>query len=147
MSSNLLSSLQSQSDKTSASSFDNTWCHQNNYIYIVLSGNEFLSDKNMYTVKFNTKELLIHNKWNNPNLWCTYLHYKLKNRSPRKGYNLTMDYAIVISVSAQNLSENSVDALPNKEVFLTELYYSNFLMDDDLIMGGFNDLFYQLIKK
>ena len=67
----------------------------------------------MYTVKCNTKELLIHNKQNNPNVWCTCLPHELKNRSPPQGYGLTMDYAILVPVRVQYFSVNGVDLLPN----------------------------------
>ena len=103
MSSKLLGSLQSQFDKAFSSKFDTVWIDPNNCIHIFLDGNEFLSDEDISVVNCNTKELLIHNKWNNPNLWCTCLPYKLKNKSSPQGHALVMDYIVLIPIRAQNL--------------------------------------------
>ena len=116
------------------------WHDQNNYIHIVLYGNEFLSDEDISVVKSNTKELLIHNKCNNLNLWCTCFPHELKNQ-PSDSYALAMDYVILILVRPQNFSANGVDLLPDKEEFLTELYYNDLLIEDGLMIGRFNDLF------
>ena len=103
MSSKLLGSLQSQFDKAFSLKFDTVWIDPNNCIHIFLDGNEFLSDEDIFIVNCNTKELLIHNKWNNPNLWCTCLPYKLKNKSSPQGHALVMDYIVLIPIRAQNL--------------------------------------------
>ena len=118
ISSKLLGSLQSRFNKVFFSKFDIVWFHQNNSIHIVLYGNWFLSDEGIFIVKYNTKKLLFYNKWNNPNLWCTCLPYKLKNRSSPQGHDLVMDYVISILVRAQTFSVNGVDLLHNWEDFL-----------------------------
>ena len=74
MTSKLLGGIQSRFDNVFTSKFDTVWRDQNNYIHIVLYRNEFLSDED----KCNTNDLLVHNKRNNSNLWCTYLPYELK---------------------------------------------------------------------
>ena len=139
MSSKLLDSLQSRFDKAFSSKFDTFWIDPNNYIHIFLDGNEFLSDEDISIVKCNTKELLIHNKWNNPNIWCMCLPYKLKNKSSPQGHALVMDYVVLIPIRAQNFLVNCVDLLPNHEDFLTDFYYSDLLMEDDIVMRRFND--------
>ena len=67
-SSNLLGSLQSRFNQVFTFKFDAVWRDKKNYIHIVLYGNEFLSDEDISIAKSNTKELLIHNKWDNLNL-------------------------------------------------------------------------------
>ena len=134
MSSKLLGSLQSRFNKVFTLKFGTVWCDKKNYIHIVLYGNEFLSDEDISIAKSNTKELLIHNKWNNLKLWCTCLPYELKNQ-PSDGYALAMDYVILISVRPQNFSANGMDLLPDKEQFLNELYYNDLLIEDHLMTG------------
>ena len=43
-------------------------------IHAVFYGNEFFSDSEQDVVQANVREILIHNRKNNPNYWCTCLH-------------------------------------------------------------------------
>ena len=54
---------------------------------------------------------------------------------------MAMDYVMLIPVRPQYFSPNGVDLLPDKEEFLTELYYNDLLIEEHLMIGGFNDLF------
>ena len=83
----LLGSLQSRVNKVFTLKFNTVWRDQNNYIDIVLYRNDILSDEDISIFKSNTKELLIHNKWNNLNLCCTCFPYELKNQ-PSHDHNL-----------------------------------------------------------
>ena len=66
---------------------------------------------------------------------------QIENRSSPQGHASVIDYAILIPVRSQNFSVNCVDLLPKREEFLTDLYYSDLLMKDDIVTGGFNDSF------
>ena len=54
---------------------------------------------------------------------------------------MAMDYVMLIPVRPQYFSLNGVDLLPDKEEYLTELYYNDLLIEEHLMIGGFNDLF------
>ena len=90
-------------------------------IHAVFYGNEFFSDSEQDVVQANVREILIHNRKNNPNYWCTCLPYEF-NRANSGSFILYMDYVILCLARPGDFQENAVDLLPERQLFLEKSY-------------------------
>ena len=81
-----------------------------------------LNDSRRDTVKAHSREILIHNRKNNSNYWCTCLLYELRQEK-RCSSSLYMDYVINFPGIPSDFQENSIDLLPHRQIMLEKIYF------------------------
>ena len=91
-------------------------------IHAVFYGDKFLNDSKRDTFKAHSREILIHNRKNNPNYWCTCLPYGLRQEK-LCGSSLYMDYVIIFAGIPCDFQENGIDLLPHSQIKLEKIYF------------------------
>ena len=115
MSSKLLGCLQYRLNKVSHQDLVTVWQDTSFRIHAVFYGDKFLNDSERDTVKAHSREILNHNRKNNPNFWCKSFSYELRQEK-RCGSSLYMDYVMIFPGKSSDFQENGIDLLPHSQI-------------------------------
>ena len=106
MNSKLLCCLQYRLNKVVHQNLVIVWQYTSFRIHAVFYGDKFLNDSERNFGKAHSGEILIHNRKNNPNYWCTCLPYGLRQEK-LCGSSLYMDYVIIFPGNTKRFSGES----------------------------------------
>ena len=109
MSSKLLGSLQYRLRKVVSQSLVIVWQDSLFRLHAVFYGNEFLNNFEQEIIKINMREILIHNRKNNPNYFYTCFPYELRKQE-NYAYKLYMDYVIDFIAKPGDFEENGISS-------------------------------------
>ena len=101
--------------------FKIAWKDASFHIHSVFYGNKVLGDSEQEVVKANVREILIHNRKNSLNYWCACLAYEL-NRANSDSFTLYINYVILSLASFGDFQQNTLDLLPERQLFLEKSY-------------------------
>ena len=73
----------------------------------------FLSASQRDIVQAHSREILIHNRKDNPNYWCSCLPNKLR-KEKCCGSTLCIDYVTIFPGIPSNFQDNRIDLVPEK---------------------------------
>lgn len=130
MSSKLLGCLQYRLGKVISQDLRIVWEDTLFRIHVVFYGNEFLNESERDVVIKNAREILIHNRKNNPEYWCTCLPYELR-REKHCTSTLYMDYVILLTAKPGDFQENGIDLLPDRQLCYENNYFEGLELVSD----------------
>ena len=84
---------------------------------------EYLNNSEQDVIKSNTKELLIHNRKNNPNYTCICLPYEFRKES-NYAYSTSfyMDYVIAFHTNPRDFQANGIDLVSDRLLLFEREY-------------------------